>query len=148
MKVLLTRVSKGSVSVGVKIIGSIDKGLALFVGITKGDNSDAIDLLCKKVINLRVFENEEGKLHYSLKDKNYSILCISNFTLYANTDKGRRPSFDGCLASDLAKELFNEFVDRLRYYGINVETGVFGAHMDIKLDMDGPVNILLDNDLG
>jgi D-aminoacyl-tRNA deacylase len=143
MKILLTRISKGSVSVDKRVIAEIDKGLALFVGIGKEDDLKTIDEMAKRVVNFRVFENESGKLDFSVKDKGYGILCISNFTLYTRTRDGRRPSFDDCMNPKRAEELFAVFIDKLKSYGLTVAGGAFGKHMDVNLDLDGPVNIIL-----
>ena len=94
-------------------------------------------------MNLRVFENDSCKLHYSLKDKGYQILCISNFTLCARTNKGNRPSFDEAMPPDEANKLFEEFIKLLKSKKIDVQKGIFGQHMDININMDGPINIVL-----
>jgi len=144
MKVLVTRIHKGMVSADGETVGSINRGIAVFVGIKKGDSPDVLAPMSEKVINLRIFEDEKGKMHYSVKDKNYQILCISNFTLCANTDKGRRPSFENSMPPQQANKLFEDFVMVLKNYGIDVQTGEFGKHMEIDLEMDGPVNIILE----
>jgi len=144
MKISLTRINKGRVSVEGKVIASIDKGLAVFIGLEKTDTGDSFEQIAEKIINLRIFENEEGKLDCSVKDKNYHVLCIPNFTLCADTTKGRRPSFEGAMAPNIAKGLFGEFIKILENKGVKTEGGQFGAHMDIKLDLDGPVNIILN----
>jgi len=143
MKVLVVRVNKASVAVEGKVISSIEKGLAVFAGIEKGDSRQALPDTAKKIVNLRIFENEQGKMHYSVKDKGYSILCVSNFTLCASTEKGRRPSFEQADTPDKANKLFEEFVSVLMAEGADVQTGAFGKHMDIQVNMDGPVNINL-----
>ena len=145
MKVLVVRLHKGSVSVGGKVVSSIGKGIALFAGMEKKDIHHDLVVMAEKIVNLRIFENEEGKLNFSVKDKNYQILCISNFTLCANTDKGRRPSFDNSMPKDEANRLFEDFVLLLGAKGIDVQAGVFGEHMDINLELDGPVNIILES---
>ena len=144
MKVLVVRVHKGEVLIEGKRLSAIDKGLAIFVSLEKGDNGAKLDQMAERVINLRVFQNQEAKLHYSLKDKSYELLCISNFTLSANTSKGRRPSFEDALGSQEANKLFIDFVSILKSKGVVVVTGAFGEHMDINLALDGPVNILLE----
>ena len=143
MKVLVVRVHKGEVFVERKKLSVIDRGLAIFVSLEKGDSSAKLDEMAERVINLRIFENQEGKMHYSLKDKSYELLCISNFTLSANTSKGRRPSFEDVLGPQEADKLFTNFISILKSKGIVVQTGAFGKHMDINLTLDGPVNILL-----
>ncbi len=143
MKVLVVCVHKGEVLIGGKRLSAIDKGLAIFVSLEKGDSGAKLDQMAERVINLRVFQNQEAKLHYSLKDKNYELLCISNFTLSANTSKGRRPSFEDVLDPQEASKLFIDFVSILESKGVVVASGAFGEHMDINLALDGPVNIML-----
>ena len=143
MKILVSRVHEGSVTIESEVVSSIANGLALFVGIEKGDEPVALSEMAEKVVNLRIFENEEGKFHYSVKDKNYSILCVSNFTLCANTKKGRRPSFEQAMSPQEANKIFDDFVSVLKSKGVEVKTGIFGKHMGIDLEMDGPVNIML-----
>jgi len=145
MKLLIARITKGQVAVAEEAIGSVSKGIALFVGIAKGDTQAILKEMAEKVINLRIFEDEAGKLAYSLKDKGYSVLCIPNFTLCARTDSGRRPSFDDSLPYAEAEEMFDDFVLVLKSYGVTVEAGLFGAYMDIGLQLNGPVNIILDS---
>ncbi|MCK4912639.1 MAG: D-tyrosyl-tRNA(Tyr) deacylase [Candidatus Omnitrophica bacterium] len=144
MKVLITRVHKGEVFLGSKRLSAIKNGLAVFVGFEKGDNSGKLDDMAERVINLRIFENQEGKMDYSLKDKNYELLCISNFTLTADASKGRRPSFESALNPQEANKLFDGFVSILKAKGVTTQVGAFGKHMDINLALDGPVNILLE----
>ena len=145
MKLLVTRISKGEIVVEGRVISSVGEGIALFVGLEEGDDDLSLISMADKVVNLRIFEDERGKMHYSVKDKNYQILCISNFTLCASTDKGRRPSFESSMAPDAANKLFADFVLVLQSRQIEVKTGTFGAHMDIRLKMDGPVNITLES---
>ena len=144
MKVLVMRVHKGEVFLKDSKSSVINKGLTIFVSLEKGDSSAKLERIAEKVINLRIFENQEGKLDYSLKDKKYQILCISNFTLAANTSKGRRPSFEDALDLQEASRLFTDFVSILESKGVAIATGAFGEHMDINLSLDGPVNILLE----
>ena len=143
MKVLVVRVHKGEVFIEGKRLSAIDRGLAIFVSLEKGDSNSRLDEMAERVVNLRIFENQEGKMHYSLRDKNYQILCISNFTLLANTSKGRRPCFEDALGPQEANKLFTDFVSVLKSKGVVIQTGAFGKHMDINLSLDGPVNILL-----
>ena len=145
MKVLVVRVHKGEVFIEDKKLSAIDRGLAIFVSLEKGDGRSKLNEMAERVLNLRIFENQEGKLHYSLKDKSYELLCVSNFTLSANTGKGRRPSFEDALGPQEANKLFTDFVTILKSKGIVIQTGAFGKHMDINLTLDGPVNILLNN---
>jgi len=145
MKVLVVRVHKGEIFVEGKRLSAIDRGLVIFVSLEKGDSGAKLDEMAERVINLRIFENQEGKMHNSLKDKSYELLCISNFTLSANTGKGRRPSFEDALGPQEASKLFADFVSVLKSKGIAIQTGAFGKHMDINLALDGPVNILLES---
>jgi D-aminoacyl-tRNA deacylase len=145
MKVLVTRVHSARVVVEGKTVSSIERGLVLFVGMGKGDSENDVVSLAEKVANLRVFENDLGKLHYSVMEKKYQVLCVSNFTLCANTEKGRRPSFDDSMEKEAANKYFENFVLVLQSKGIAVAIGVFGEHMDISLDLDGPVNITLES---
>jgi D-tyrosyl-tRNA(Tyr) deacylase len=117
--------------------------LALFVGIERDDTQATLAAMTEKILTLRIFEDEEGKLNYSVKDKNFQILCIPNFTLCANTDKGRRPSFERSMPRHQASEFYQRFVGILKSTGLEVGEGVFGEHMDISLELDGPVNIVL-----
>ncbi len=144
MKVLVVRVHKGQVFLEAKRLSAIDKGLAIFVSLEKGDSGARLEEMAERVTNLRIFQNQEGKMAYSLKDKSYELLCISNFTLSANTNKGRRPSFEDALGPQEANALFSDFVAILKSKGVAIQTGVFGKHMDINLALDGPVNILLE----
>ena len=144
MKALVVRVNRAEVLVADEVFSSIEKGIALFVGIEKDDDDSLLENMAEKIVNLRIFENEEGKLDYSVKDKNYPILCISNFTLSAHTEKGRRPSFEKAMPKGEANKLFENFILLLKARGIDIQTGAFGEHMDIRLDLDGPVNIILE----
>ncbi len=145
MKVVVSRIIKGEVQVAQEVVSSVGKGIAVFVGFKKGDNAAALSAMAEKIVNLRIFEDTAGKLTHSAKDKGYAILAIPNFTLNAITDRGRRPSFDDCLDYAEAEKLFDAFVLALKAYGLTVEEGVFGAHMDIQLDFDGPVNIIIES---
>lgn len=144
MKVLVQRVITSSVEVENKIVGKIDSGLMLLVGFTNTDTSKEIDYMVDKVINLRVFDDEKGIMNKSLIDTKGSILSISQFTLYADATKGRRPSYINALSGDKAVLLYNEFNQKLREKNINVETGVFGAEMKVSLINDGPITIMLE----
>lgn len=144
MKVLVQRVITSSVEVENKIVGKIDSGLMLLVGFTNTDTSKEIDYMVDKVINLRVFDDENGIMNKSLIDTKGSILSISQFTLYADATKGRRPSYINALSGDKAVLLYNEFNQKLREKNINVETGVFGAEMKVSLINDGPITIMLE----
>lgn len=144
MKVLVQRCEKAKVSVDNKVVGQIGKGLMLLVGFTQNDNSSNIDYLVDKVINLRIFDDESGVMNKSLLDVGGSILSISQFTLYADASKGRRPSYINALSGDLATKLYDEFNNKLKNKGINVETGIFGAEMKVDFINDGPITIMLE----
>lgn len=145
MKVIVQRSLASSVSINNKIVGKIDKGLVLLVGFTYEDNEEIIDKMVKKVINLRIFDDENGVMNKSLLDTNGSILSISQFTLYANTKKGNRPSYIEALNGNLASPLYDLFNKKLKEQGIIVETGVFGADMKVSITNDGPVTIILES---
>lgn len=144
MRVLVQRCDKALVRVNDNVVGSINKGLMILVGFTEGDNFDTIKYMTDKVVNLRVFDDENGIMNKSLLDKSYSILSVSQFTLYGDASKGRRPSYVNALNGSLAKPLYDKFNEELRKYGIEVETGIFGADMKVELINDGPVTIMLE----
>lgn len=148
MKVLAARVNEAQVVITSEVVSSINKGLALFVGIEREDDKNALDEMAQRIVDLRIFEDADGKMNYSVKEKGYSILCVPNFTLCADTANGNRPSFDNALGYKKANELFDNFISKLAARGVLVEPGVFGAYMDIKLDLDGPVNIVLESEKG
>ena len=144
MRVLVQRCDKALVKVNDNVVGSINKGLMILVGFTEGDNFDAIKYMADKVVNLRVFDDENGIMNKSLLDKSYSILSVSQFTLYGDASKGRRPSYVNALNGSLAKPLYDKFNEELRKYGVEVETGIFGADMKVELINDGPITIMLE----
>lgn len=146
MRVVLQRVQYAQVCVDQECIGKIDKGFMLLVGITQDDTLETIQKVAKKCVGLRIFEDEEGKMNRSLEDVGGSILSISQFTLYADCKKGRRPSFVMAAKGEQANALYEAFNEELRNYGVHVETGKFGADMKVELLNDGPVTILLDSD--
>ena len=143
MRVLVQRSGKAKVTVDEKV-GSIDSGLMLLVGFTEGDDLDAVKHLAKKVVNLRIFPDENDVMNKSLLDFGGDILSISQFTLYGDARKGNRPSYINALKNDLATPLYDAFNEELRTYGVKVETGVFGADMDISFTNIGPTTILLE----
>jgi D-tyrosyl-tRNA(Tyr) deacylase len=145
MRVVLQRVSEASVCVDGKRVGEIGKGFVVLAGIGKDDADADLDLLANKIVHLRVFEDAEGKMNRSLLDVNGSLLVISQFTLYADCRKGRRPSFIDAAEPSFASDLFERFVCRLRQFPIRVETGVFQAMMDVRLCNYGPVTIWMDS---
>ena len=144
MKVLVQRVLSSSVEVDNKIVGQINKGLMLLVGFTDSDTDKEIDYMVDKIINLRIFDDENGVMNKSLIDVNGSILSISQFTLYADTRKGRRPSYIKALNGDKAILLYDKFNNKLKEENIKVETGLFGADMKVSLINDGPITIMLE----
>lgn len=144
MRVLVQRCDKANVKVDSNIVSSINKGLMILVGFTEGDNFDTIKYMADKVVNLRVFDDENGIMNKSLLDKSYSILSVSQFTLYGDASKGRRPSYINALNGSLAKPLYDKFNEELRKYGVEVETGIFGADMKVELINDGPITIMLE----
>lgn len=144
MKVLVQRVLSSSVEVDNKIVGQINKGLMLLVGFTDSDTDKEIDYMVDKIINLRIFNDENGVMNKSLIDVNGSILSISQFTLYADTRKGRRPSYIKALNGDKAILLYDKFNNKLKEENIKVETGIFGADMKVSLINDGPITIMLE----
>ena len=145
MKVVLQRVAHASVTVDEKVIGKIQRGFLLLVGVTHDDAMEDMEYLVRKIVQMRIFEDEEGKLNRSIQDIGGEILSVSQFTLYADTKKGNRPSFSKAAPGDVALEMFDQFNGLLRDTGIPVETGQFGADMKVELLNDGPVTILLDS---
>ena len=143
MRVLVQRSGKSSVDVDNKTTGNIDRGLVLLVGFTEGDTLEKIEYLAKKVVNLRIFDDNDGVMNKSILDVGGSVLSISQFTLYADTSKGNRPSYVKALGGDEAIKLYDLFNEKLRKY-VSVETGVFGADMNVTINNIGPVTILLE----
>ena len=145
MRVVLQRSKKASVTVDGGITGAISSGYVLLVGITHEDTDKDADYLAGKIAQLRLFEDEEGKMNRSILDNGGEILSISQFTLYGDVKKGRRPSFTSAARPEMAEPLWLAFNDALRHQGLVVETGVFGAMMDVQLVNDGPVTILVES---
>ena len=145
MKIVLQRVTHSSVEIEGKINGQIKKGLMVLVGFASDDTTAIIDKMIDKLINLRIFEDEQGKMNRSLMDFNGSILSISQFTLYADCKRGRRPGFTDAARPEIAIPLYDYFNQELKEKGIHVETGIFGADMKVSLLNDGPVTIILDS---
>lgn len=145
MRVVLQRVAHASVTVDGEIIGKIQRGFLLLVGVTHDDAMEDMEYLVRKIVQMRIFEDEEGKLNRSIQDIGGEILSVSQFTLYADTKKGNRPSFSKAAPGDVAIEMFEQFNGLLRETGVPVETGQFGADMKVELLNDGPVTILLDS---
>lgn len=145
MRLVVQKVSQSSVKIEGEIVGAIDKGYMVLVGITNGDDELLVEKMVDKLVNLRIFEDENDKLNLSLLDVGGSVLSISQFTLYANCKKGRRPSFIDAAKPDISSPLYDFFNKKLEEKGINVERGLFGAMMEVSLINDGPVTIILDS---
>ena len=146
MRFIIQRVKKASVEVENKLVGKIEQGFLVLIGITQEDNEQTADKLIKKLINLRVFTDENDKMNLSLKDSKGEMLLVSQFTLYADCKKGNRPSFDKSAKFDVANQLYEYIIAECKKTGINIETGIFGAKMQVSLVNDGPVTIILDSD--
>ena len=144
MKVIVQKVKSASCTVDDKITGQIEKGFMLLVGFTHTDTLENVKKMAKKIVGLRIFDDENGQMNKSIIDIGGSILSISQFTLYANTNEGNRPSFVDALNPDEAKKLYLNFNEQLRGYGYVVEEGIFGAHMDIDLLNSGPCTIIYE----
>ena len=144
MKIVLQKVKKASVSVDNKIVGSIDKGYCLLVGVHKESTEEDAKYLAKKIPQARLFEDENDKINLSLKDVGGSILSVSQFTLYADTKKGNRPSFTSAAGIEKANELYEKFNEYLREEGVKVETGIFQTMMEVNIVNDGPVTIVYE----
>lgn len=145
MKVLLQRVNRASVTVSGEIVGKIGPGLVVLVGIANGDTNNDIKYLSQKILGLRIFADNSGKFNVSVQDIHGEMLVVSQFTLLADTKKGRRPSFTEAAPPALAEELFNEFVDEVKRSGLNVQTGRFQEHMLVEIHNDGPVTVMIDS---
>ncbi len=145
MIAVIQRCSRGKVTVANNNIGEIGPGLVIFLGVKKGDSETDADLLVQKIVHLRIFNDKDLKMNRSLKDINGAALVISQFTLCGNTKKGRRPSFLNAAAPEKGKELYQYFIDKIEEASINVESGEFGAMMNVELVNDGPVTFVLDS---
>lgn len=145
MKALLQRVTRASVSVAGEVVGGIGRGLVIFVGVASGDTEKDVNYLAQKIVNLRIFADDEGRFNLSALDIKGELLVVSQFTLLADTRKGRRPSFVEAAPPAQAEELFERFVEQARATGLKVETGRFQQYMQVEIHNDGPVTILLDS---
>jgi len=145
MRACIQRVSRASVTVDEQVIGRIDRGFVVLLGIAESDTERDVEYLCQKTLGLRIFEDDAGKMNLSIRDVNGSLLVISQFTLYGDCRKGRRPSFIEAARPEKANELYERFVQLARENGIRVECGKFQAHMQVELINDGPVTMLLDS---
>ncbi|MCM3762282.1 D-aminoacyl-tRNA deacylase [Alkalihalobacillus oceani] len=145
MKVVLQRTKQASVEVNNEVVGSIEAGLTLLVGITHEDTNDDADYLAEKIAHLRIFEDENGKMNHSILEAGGQILSVSQFTLYGDCRKGRRPNFMEAAKPEQAEPLYQYFNNALRQRGLHVETGSFGAMMNVALVNDGPVTLILES---
>ena len=145
MKALLQRVTEASVSVNGEVVGNINQGLVVLLGVAAGDTEQDAQYLVQKIINLRIFADEQGKFNLSVMDIRGELLLVSQFTLLADTRKGRRPSFTGATPPDRAEELFNYFVGEVKASGLNTATGRFQQYMQVEIHNDGPVTVMLDS---
>lgn len=144
MKAVVQRVSKAQVTVAGEVIGKIDKGLMILLGVTHHDTEKDIETIVNKLVNLRIFEDEEQKMNLSLLDVGGSVLSVSQFTLYGDIRKGRRPSFINAADPNYAEQLYDKFNEQIRAQGITVETGSFGSMMEVSLVNNGPVTIIIE----
>lgn len=145
MRAVIQRVKSASVTVDSNVISTITTGFLVLLGVEKGDTQTDIDYIVNKIIGLRIFEDDDGKMNLSIKDINGQIIVVSQFTLAGDARKGRRPSFSNAMLPDEALALYNDTIDQIRFYNIKVGTGKFGADMDVSLVNYGPVTILLDS---
>lgn len=145
MKLLVQRVNEAKVDINGITKSKINDGFLVLLGIHKEDNESDIDYCIRKLINLRIFSDEDDKLNLSIKDLNYEILLVSQFTLYASTRKGNRPSFDKYAKGEFAKNLYDNFIKKLKLENVPFQTGEFGADMKVSLTNDGPVTIIIDS---
>ena len=144
MKLIVQRVRSASVKVNNKVIGEINEGLMTLVGFTHSDTPETVKYLADRAVKLRIFEDENGKMNRSLLDVNGSMLIVSQFTLYGDTVHGRRPGFDAAAKPDQAIVLYEQFIEEVKAFGVNVGTGEFGAEMLVTLENDGPVTFTLE----
>ena len=146
MRALLQRVSRASVTVDEQIVGKIGQGLLVLLGVGQDDSEVQVKTLADKIVHLRIFGDDEGKMNRSLLDVGGEVLVVSQFTLYADTRRGRRPSFTDAAPPTLAEPLVERFKDALASYGLPIASGIFGAYMTIDLRNEGPVTVLLDSE--
>lgn len=146
MRAVVQRVTRASVEVDGKIVGEINRGLLVLLAVAKTDDESAAGHLAEKIAGLRIFEDAEGKMNLSVKEINGAVLAVSQFTLFGDVRRGKRPSFDSAAPPELARRLYEYFVERIRAHGPHCETGVFQAMMQVSLVNNGPVTILLDSE--
>jgi len=145
VRAVVQRVSRAQVSVGEEVVGKIDAGLLVLLGVSKDDSSVDAEYLATKVVGLRIFEDENGKMNRSVVEMGGAVLAVSQFTLYGDVRKGKRPSLDDAAPPQVANQLYEDFVQKVRDAGVRCETGRFQAMMQVELVNDGPVTILLDS---
>ena len=146
MRVILQRTSGVEVWIDSQCHSKTESGLLLLFGTQTGDSEKSCSYLAEKVVNLRIFEDDAGKMNLSALDLKYEIMIVSQFTLYADTSKGRRPSFNSAMEPVEAEQLYNKFIENVKNYGLKIESGIFGAKMDLRFNNDGPVTILLEHE--
>ncbi len=146
MRAVVQRVSSGSVTVDEKIVGSIGKGFVVLLGVSEKDTEEDMLYMTDKIINLRIFEDEDGKMNLSLLDIKGELLVVSQFTLYGDCRKGRRPNFMSAARPEKAEELYNAFVKKCGEMGVKTETGTFQADMKVRIENDGPVTVIVDSE--
>ncbi len=146
MRIVLQRVTRASVTIAGNVVGAIDRGFCLLVGFTHSDTPAEVDWMAEKVIGLRLFTDAEGKMNLGLSEVSGSLLVISQFTLYGNSEKGRRPSFIDAARPEVAIPLYQRFLDQLKARGVSVASGEFGADMLVQIHNDGPVTLIVDRD--
>ena len=146
MRAVIQRVRRAQVTVDGRVVGQIGSGLLVLLGIGKGDTAETTGYLAEKTANLRIFDDGGGKMNVSLLESGGAALVVSQFTLYGDVRRGRRPAFERAAPPQEAKEIYEQYAARLRSFGIPVETGIFQAHMFLELENDGPVTILLDSE--
>ena len=145
MRAVVQRVTEASVKVDENIVGKINEGLMVLLGVGNDDNEKDLDYLVGKVLGLRIFQDENDKMNLSLLDVKGELLVVSQFTLYGDVRKGKRPSFSTSASPEIGNKYYEEFINKTRALGVRTETGIFGAHMNVSLVNNGPVTILLDS---
>lgn len=145
MRAVVQRVDYANVEVEGEIVGEIQKGLLVFLGVGEGDSPKDMEYMVDKILGLRIFEDDLGKMNLSLRDINGEILVVSQFTLYGDVRRGKRPSFSSSAKPDMAENLYEEFIKACKEQGIKTQNGVFGAHMNVEIENNGPVTILVDS---
>lgn len=145
MKIVIQRVTWAEVKSEGENLGKIKRGLVVFVGVARGDTSEDVEYLARKVVGLRVFEDEAGKMNLSLSDIDGQVLIVSQFTLYGDVSRGRRPDFTRAATPGVAEELYLDFIEKVKSYGVGVKTGKFGDRMEVSICNDGPVTLILES---